>query len=218
MEEREGFFDRLGGALAISVGLGGLAYGILFAYIVEGAPVGVVRAWLVLAILGGLAVTGVFVAIHECLRGRDGAVSRWALLLGVVAGLGQMLNASVALGYELNPPPDGAVPAGPDPLGILRFGLNGVALFLFGLAMARTKRFPNALRYLAESGGVLLVVSYVGRLTGIIDPADRITLLPPLLYGVFVHPIFYVWLGRVLRGRQGEVGASPGPADVTAEG
>ena len=43
------------------------------AYIVADAPTGVLRAWLVLAILGGLAVTGVFVALYERLRSTDRA-------------------------------------------------------------------------------------------------------------------------------------------------
>jgi hypothetical protein len=151
MDRGEMWFERFGGFLAAFVGVGGLVYGILFAYIVEGAPSGVVTTWLVLAVLGGFAVTGVFAAVYEPLRDTEaGAVARWALLLGAVAGLGQMLNASVALGFELNPPAEGAVPEGPDPLGILRFGLNGVAVFLFGWAMTRSDRFPKALAYLAE--------------------------------------------------------------------
>lgn len=63
MGRMERYFDRLGEALAIFVGVGGLVYEILFAYIVADAPTGVLRAWLVLAILEGLAVTGVFVAL-----------------------------------------------------------------------------------------------------------------------------------------------------------
>jgi len=178
--------------------VGGLVYGALFAYIVAGAPTWVLRTWLILAILGGLASTGVFVALYERLNATAGAVARWALLLGVVAGLGQMLNASVGLGFEVNPPPDGAFISEPDPLGILRFGLNGVALFLFGWAIVRSAALPRGLGYLAEVGGVLLVTVYVGRLTGIIDPATRLTLIPPLLYGLAVHPVLFVWLGRLL--------------------
>jgi hypothetical protein len=195
---RDPSFDRFGAWLAISVGVGGLVYGALFAYIVAGAPTWILRTWLGLAILGGLAATGVFVALFERLDGAGGAVARWALHLGVVAALGQLLNASVALGFDVNPPPEGTFISEPDPLGILRFGLNGVALFLFGWAMVRSSALPRALGYLAEFGGVLLVAIYVGRVTGIIDPADRLTLIPPLLYGLAVHPILYVWLGRLL--------------------
>jgi hypothetical protein len=209
-------FGRLGAALAIFVGVGGLVYGALFAYIVAGAPTWVLRTWLMLAILGGLASTGVSVALYERLSGAAGAVARWALLLSVVAGLGQMLNASVGLGFEVNPPPDGAFISEPDPLGILRFGLNGVALFLIGSAIVRSAVFPRGSGYLAEFGGVLLVAVYVGRLTGIIDPATRLTLIPPLLYGLAVHPVLYLWLGLLLRTEPADTPVRARPASSTS--
>jgi hypothetical protein len=193
-------FVKLAGILSVFVGFGGLAYGILFAAIVEGAGRSVQRTWIVLAMLGGLAACGVFVGLYERLRDVLPAVARLALLFGVLAGVGQLLNASAALGYSLEtaPAPPGDFDGTPDPLGILRFGLNGVALFLFAWLMVGDRRLPKGLVYLGQLGGVLLVVMYVGRLTGTIDPADRITLIPPLLYGLAVHPIFYAWLGREL--------------------
>lgn len=192
-------FSRLGGFLAAFVGFGGLVYGILFALIVKGTSVDVLRAWFVLAILGGLASSGVFVAMYERLRPTDASLALWAVLLGVAAGLGQTLNASAALGYHLFlTPPPGSFDGTPDPLGILRFGINGLALFLFGLIMIRDGRFLRTLGCLAVGAGILLVVSYVGRLGGFITPATRVTLIPPLLYGLVVHPVFYLGLARYL--------------------
>ena len=192
-------FTRLSGFLAAFVGLGGLAYGILFGLIVKGTSENVLRAWFVLAILGGVAVTGLFVTLYERLRPTDPSVALWAVLLGVAAGLGQMLNASVALGYHLNlTPPSGSSEVTPDPLGILRFGVNGLALLLFGVIMTRDRAFPRTLGFLALSGGVLLVVSYVGRLSGFITPGTRVTLLPPFLYGLVVHPLLFLGLARHL--------------------
>lgn len=192
-------FRRATGMMAGLVGIGGLAYAILFGLIVAGTSEGVIRIWLILGMVGGLAVTGVFVGLHQELRASQ-AIVLWALLLGLVAGLGQMLNASVALGYSLDtaPSPPGRFEGTPDPLGILRFGVNGLALFLFGWVMARGEGFPRALAYLGQLGGVLLVVMYAGRLTGLIDPGERLTLIPPLVYGFLVHPVFYVWLSRHL--------------------
>jgi hypothetical protein len=198
-------FYRLAGWLATFIGIGGLAYGILFASIVEGASGAVLNTWFVLAILGGLAATGLYVALYERLRDVSPAVALLALLLGVAAGLGQMLNASVALGYatEAAVSPPGDFDGTPDPLGILRFGIQGIALFLFGWLLAKDRQLPKALGLLAQFAGFLLVVMYVGRLAEIIDPAERITLIPPLLYGLLVHPVFYVWLGReLLRSQQ----------------
>jgi hypothetical protein len=39
---------------------------------------------------------------------------------------------------------------------------------------------------------------YVGRLAGFINPATKVTLIPPFLYGFVVHPGFYVWVARHL--------------------
>ncbi|MGH2694783.1 MAG: hypothetical protein ACRDJJ_08190, partial [Actinomycetota bacterium] len=179
----EASFYSLSGWLSFFVGLGGLVYGILFATIVEGASGAVVNTWLLLAIFGGLASSGLFVALYERLRDVSHSVAVWALLLGVTGAIGQMVNASVALGYvtEATPGPPGGFGGSPDPLGILRFGLNGVALFLFGWLLAKDRELPKALGYLAQLGGVLLVMMYAGRLAEIIDPAERITLIPPLL-------------------------------------
>jgi hypothetical protein len=204
-------FQRLAGTLAIAVAVGGLAYGILFGWIVLGAPEGIFVTWLVLAVLGGLAVTAVFVGAYEAFRDIAKPFLLWALLLGVAAGLGQMLHASVALGYEVGaaaPPPRG-FEGTPDPVGILRFGVNGLALFLLGWVIARSQGLPRTLGLLAQLGGVLLVLMYVGRLTGVIDPANRVTLIPPLLYGLLVHPVFFVWLGLSLR--RGAPAEGPGP-------
>jgi hypothetical protein len=198
---RDGSFQRLAGGLAIAVAIGGLAYGILFGWIVLGAPDGVFATWEVLAMLGGLAVTGVFVGAYERFREVGRPWVLWALLLGVAAGLGQMLNASVGLAYEVGAaaPPPGAFEGTPDPVGILRFGVNGLGLLLLGWVIARAPGYPRGLGLLGQLGGALLILMYLGRLTLIIDPANRITLIPPVLYGLVVHPIFFVWLGLVLR-------------------
>ena len=196
----ESSFNKLAGWLGVFIGVGGLAYGILFAAIVEGATGAIVNTWFLLAILGGLAATGLFVALYDRVREISPNVALWALLLGVAGGLGQMLNASVAMSYSTGatPSPAGNFEGTPDPVGILRFAVNGLALFLIAGLLTKDNRFPKRLSYLGQLGGVLLVIMYVGRLAEIIDPADRITLIPPLLYGLVVHPVFYVWVGREL--------------------
>lgn len=97
---------------------------------------------------------------------------------------------------EAAAPPPGGFDASPDPLGILRFGVNGIAVFLFGWLPTKDRQLPKALGYLGQIGGALLVIMYVGTITEVIDPAERVTLIPLLLYGLIVHPLFYVWLGR----------------------
>lgn len=186
--------DRLGAALAAILGVGGLVYGVLFVLVARGTTDAVLRVWLVTGVFGGLVAAGVFVAIYERTRATDRIVAMWALLIGVAGALGQTLNASVGLGYDVS----GTSGSTPDPLGILRFAFTGIALLLFGWVMTRDTTLPRPLSFVALSGGALLVVMYVGRIAGFITPANKYTLIPPFLYGLVVHPVFYLWLARVL--------------------
>ena len=188
-------FQRLAGVSAILVGIGGLVYGLLFGAIEYGAGRSVALAWLTLGLLGAALATPVAVALYLRPRDTDRAFALLALLFGFVAALGQLENSSLTLAKEVG----GLVGESSDPAGHFRFGLLGLSLLIIGWLIVRGGTLPKRLGYLAEAGGVLLILTYLGRLTGIIDPATKITTLPPLLYGVVVHPIFYVWLGRILR-------------------
>ncbi|MGH2677257.1 MAG: hypothetical protein ACRDHB_02700 [Actinomycetota bacterium] len=191
-------FDRFAGASAILVGVGGLVYGVLYGAIVLGAGRPVSIIWLSVGLLGALLTTPVLVALYYRLRDTDRGFALLALLLGLAAALGQFENSALGLGNALTPEIGGqGAPA--DPFGVFRFGLAGVALFVVGWLALRGGAVPRGLGWLAVAGGVLLVLVYLGRLTGVIDPATEVTTLPPLLYGLVVHPAFYVWLGVVLR-------------------
>jgi hypothetical protein len=48
----------------------------------------------------------------------------------------------------------------------------------------------------------LLVVLYLGRLI-VLNPTSLLILVPALLIGFLVNPIFYLWLGLALLRRQG---------------
>ncbi len=69
-------FQRFAGSAAILVGIGGLAYGLLFGAIVQGAGRGVAIAWNVLGLLGALlaipAAATIQITIREYLRFRRG--------------------------------------------------------------------------------------------------------------------------------------------------
>lgn len=199
-------FERFAGMSAILVGIGGLAYGILFGAIVQGAGSPLQEIWLALGLVGALLATPVTVALYLGLREVDRGFALLALLLGIAAAFGQLENSGLGLGNELTP--ELGHEAAPDPYGVFRFGLLGVALLIVGWLMTRGGGFPRGLGILGEVGGALLILVYLGRLTGVIDPATKITVLPPVLYGVVIHPIFYVWLGIVLRRRTAS--ATPG--------
>jgi hypothetical protein len=189
-------FERFAGLSAILVGVGGLLYGILFGAIVLGASETVARIWLTLGILGALFATPVTVALYYRLRDTDRGFALLALLLGTFAVLGQFENSALGLGNELTPEMAGIAS---DPFGAFRFGLLGMALLIVAWLVRRGGALPRGIGYLAALGGALLLIVYLGRLTGVIDPATRPTVIPPILYGLVVHPILYVWLGVVLR-------------------
>ncbi|HEX6537717.1 MAG TPA: hypothetical protein VF155_00870 [Candidatus Dormibacteraeota bacterium] len=192
--------DPLGSALALAVAFGGVVYGVLFVLVARGTTDAVFRTWLVVGIIGGLVAAGVFAALYERLKGTNATLALWAVAVGVVGSLGQTLNASVTLGYDVT----GTSGDTPDPLGMLRFGLTGFALILFGLVMSRDRSIPKNLATLGVVAGALLILSYVGRIAGFITPATKATLIPPLLYGLVIHPLFYFWLARLLVGTSRE--------------
>jgi hypothetical protein len=213
---RTASFDRFGGLCAILLGIGGLVYAILFAFVVAGSPTWVTGLWLTFLLVGGLLTTVVAVALYQRLRETDEGVALWALLLGFAAAVGGVVHAAFQL-LSLTNPISGITTIGQrtptDPVGILRFGLAGVTLVILGWLIVRGGQFPRSLGYLAYLGGALLVFIYIGRLFDFITPANRVTLIPPFVYGFIVHPVFYVWLGRELLRT-----AMRGPAAATAAG
>ena len=192
-------FRKFAGTCSILVGVGGLAYGLLFGAIVYGADRPIALAWLTLGALGAILGTPVAVALYLRLRDTDRAFALLALLFGFVATLGQLENSSLTLAKEVG----GLVGESSDPAGHFRFGLLGLSLLIVGWLIVKEGTLPRRLGLVAEVGGVLLVLTYLGRLTGVIDPATELTTLPPILYGVVIHPVFYIWLGRLLRKDQG---------------
>jgi hypothetical protein len=188
-------FQRFAGISAVLVGVGGLVYGVLFGAIVYGAGRGLILTWLTLGLVGAALATPVAVALYLRLRDTDRAFALLALLFGFVAALGQLENSSLALAISVGD----LVGESSDPAGHFRFGLLGLSLSIVGYLILRGGAFPKGLGYVALAGGILLVLTYVGRVTGVIDPATEFTVIPPVLYGVVIHPVFYVWLGRLLR-------------------
>ena len=188
-------FQRFAGVCSILVGVGGLVYGLLFGAIVYGAGRGVILSWLTLGLVGAALATPVAVALYLRLRETDRAFALLALLFGFVASLGQLENSSLTLAKEVGD----LVGESSDPAGHFRFGLLGASLFIVGWLIVRGGALPRRLGQLGMAGGVLLALVYLGRLTGVIDPSNELTTLPPVIYGVVIHPVFYVWLGRVLR-------------------
>lgn len=195
-------FQGFVGNASIAVGIGGFLYAVLFALIVAGTTDTVFQIWLGLLIVGGLLGTAVMVGLYEHLREVDHGLAMWAMLLGVVAGVGGAVHGADSLAHAVNPhlvsdPGD----AGPDPFGILRYAVAGIAALLFGWLILRGAVLPRGLGWIAVASGAVLLFIYVGRLYDFITPATKVTLVPPFLYGFVLHPAFYIWLGLTWRRR-----------------
>lgn len=80
--------------------------------------------------------------------------------------------------------------------GLLVFGVAGLGLFLLAWLVGQDRLFPRALSYLGYIAAVLLVGLYLGRLI-ILDPTNPFIVLPALLSGFVLNPVWYLWLGTV---------------------
>ena len=193
---RSGSFERFAGACAILAGISGFMYAVAFVVLQDELLSGL------FLMLGGLFTTVALVAVYERLRETDASFALLALLLGAAGSLGMAVHGGYDLANAVNPPPDlPDLPNPVDPRGLLTFGVAGAALFVVSWLIGRSGRLPKGLGYLGYASAVLLLALYLGRLI-VLDPTNPAILVPALLNGFLVNPIFYVWLGLVLlRGR-----------------
>lgn len=209
--------DRYGGPCATAVGVGGLLYGLLFVWIVQGSPDWVAEVWFALLVSGALVSIAVAAALYQRLRPIDEGLALTSLLLGLAGALGGVVHGGFNLAALINPASVGQE-ASPDPGGVFRYLTAGLALLLVGWlvvgggADGGGRALPKKLGQLALAAGAMLVFIYVGRLYDFITPRHKLTLWPPILYGLVLHPWLYVWLGRLLRPPAALVEAAPPPS------
>jgi hypothetical protein len=89
----------------------------------------------------------------------------------------------------------------------MTFGFIGIALFVVAWAITRTTVFPRALGLLGFAGALLLAMVYFGRLI-ILNPKSPGVLVAAVLSGFIVNPVWFVWLGTILR--RESASAAPG--------
>lgn len=189
---RAASFERFAGACAILAGLTGFLYAVAFIVLHNDLLSGL------FLMLTGLLSVAALVAVYERLRETDAAFALFGLLLGLAGALGSAVHGGYDLANTINPPP--SVPDLPnpvDPRGLLTFGVAGIALLIVAWLIGRGERFPRGLGYLGYVSAILLLVLYLGRLI-VLDPTSPVIVLPALLNGFLVNPIFYLWLGLAL--------------------
>ncbi|MCB9099790.1 MAG: hypothetical protein H6632_09640 [Anaerolineales bacterium] len=199
-------FDPLAGGCTIAAGAINFLYAVAFVIIARSNPhLGSLLSALCL-LLSGLLVTTTVTALYQRLRTVDATLALWALPLGLAGALGAAIHGGYDLGNAINPPAIGSeltanlasLPSQIDPRGLTTFGIMGLALFVFTWLMNRHSGFPKGLVYLGYVFAALFVMLYLARLI-VFNPANPLLLVPVLVTGFVVNPIWHIWLGLTLR-------------------
>lgn len=186
-------FDRFAGWTAVLAGISGFLYSIAFI---------VLRNDLLSALflmLGGLFSISALTGLYQRLRGTESGFALLGLLLTLSAALGSAIHGGYDLANTLHSPASlpTDLPNPIDPRGLLTFGLAGIGIFLLSQLMAQNVQFPKNLAYLGTLSAVLMIILYLGRLI-ILQATHLAIVIPALLEGFIVNPIWYIWMGRVL--------------------
>jgi hypothetical protein len=193
-------FARFGALCALAAGPVGFGYSLAFVLSLHSPSRGAAYADDLLLLTGGLLSTAVFTALYERLRATDPGLALWGLVLALVGAFGAVLHGGYDLANLVNPPAGLAtdVPNAVDPRGLGTFGLTALALAATGLLIVRGRRLPIGLGYLAFVSAALLAFVYVGRMV-ILNPKSPGLLTAAVIVGFLVNPVWFVWLGLVLR-------------------
>ena len=133
------------------------------------------------------------VAIYYRMRVAGEAWAFFATLIGIAASVATMVAAIYALAnMRQNPPLTGISPT--NPLGIMSFGLTGLWFLVANLLLWRT-RTP---RVLVALGFVAAADLFAGFVAGLSENGG-VVYLASLIAGAIGGPIYWLWLGRLLR-------------------
>lgn len=191
-------FENFAGWGAILAGVSGFLYSISFIVLQNN----LLSALFLM--LGGLFSAAALTGLYQHLRGTESGFALLGLLLTLSAALGSAIHGGYDLSNTLHPPAslNTDLPNPIDPRGLLTFGVAGLGLLLFAWLMAQEMRFPRGLAYLGYLSAILMIILYLGRLI-ILQATSLGIVIPALLEGFIVNPLWYVWLGCSLMQDQG---------------
>jgi hypothetical protein len=196
-------FQKFAGLLAILAGVCGLLYSLSFIVLSQSAPEQALALSGLLLMLGGLLTTAGMIALYQRLEEFDSGFALWALVLGLASALGATVHGAYDLANAINPPDSNMpsfadLPNQVDPRGLFTFGIAGLAILVFSWLIIRSGVLPKNFGNLGLLLGLLLIVIYLGRLV-ILDTTNAVNVVPALLVGFIINPIWYIWLGIQLR-------------------
>ena len=183
-------FKRFAGYYAFLAGVAGFLYSLAFI---------VLKSDLLSALfllLGGLLATAPLLALYEQLRESEPPFALWGLLLALAGALGSLVHAGFDLANAIHAPAslNADLPSAVDPRGLATFGLAGIGLFVFSWLIVRSGKFPRNLGWLGYLSAALMVILYLGRLI-VLQATSLVIVIPALLEGFIVNPVWYIWLG-----------------------
>ncbi|HEX7587510.1 MAG TPA: hypothetical protein VF478_04275 [Anaerolineae bacterium] len=189
-------FERFGGWMAILAAIAGFLYAVSFVVLQNQL------LYALFLMLLGLYAVPTSLALYYRVRATDAGFALMALLFGLVGAAGTAIHGGYDLANAINPPATipanlADLPSQVDPRGLLVFGFTGIGLFVFAWLMTKTASFSKSLGYLGYLSAILFVVLYLGRLI-VLTPTNPIILIPVLLNGFIVSPLFYLLLGMAL--------------------
>ena len=192
MDDRS--FARFGGLAAILLALTSWAAVLAYAALVQPgtSPLGLQIFRFLYALVAFWALFAI-VAVYYRVRSVGEAWAFFATLVGVAASVGTMVTAMYEVAnLRQNPPLAAASPA--NPLGIMTFALTGLWFLVANLLLWRT-RTPRVLVLLGFVAAADLVAGFVAGLS----ENGGVVYLAALIAGAIGGPIYWLWLGRLLR-------------------
>lgn len=186
-------FEKFAGWSAILAGVSGLLYSIAFIVLQNN----LLSALFLM--LGGLFSSAALTGLYQRLRATDSGFALLGLLLSLSGALGSAIHGGYDLANAIHPPtaPNVDLPNPIDPRGLLTFGIAGIGIFLFSRLMNQETKFSKGLVYLGILSSILMIILYLGRLI-VLQATSFVIVIPALLEGFIVNPIWYIWLGVTL--------------------
>ncbi len=187
-------FNKFAGWAAILAGVSGFLYSVSFIVLQNN----LLSALFLM--LGGIFSTAALTALYQRLLNTESGFALLGLLLTVSAALGSAIHGGYDLSNALHPPAslNADLPNPIDPRGLLTFGIAGLGLSLLSWLLNQEMQFPKSFAYLGILSAVLMIILYLGRLI-VLQATSLVIVIPALLEGFIVNPIWYIWLGFNLR-------------------